>query len=314
MDAPCPVCRQTRFEVWRTVRDTNQDVAGRWTVLRCSDCGLGRLDPFPSEEDVAGFYRDVFYTGDGERFSPAIEGLRQAIAGLRGWTIRRLHKGAGRVLDFGAGSGHFVAAMRRVGWDATPFDPYSGSRAGDGRAMTLANEDFDVVTLWYVFEHLRNPREFLAEARRVLRPGGLLVLAQQDFSSVQARLFGSRWQFLDPPRHLFHFDPVNLARLARECGFAVATVEHASLEMGPYCILQSLLNVLTGNENYLFKFLKNRGLGAAGRGHTPRGRFALGAAASLVLLPVLAPLSLLMYGVLLMVGSGDVFSLYLRKI
>jgi SAM-dependent methyltransferase len=318
--SPCEVCGGDRFSTLYTVSDTNQDVPGSWSIVRCAGCGLGRLEPMPSAADVSTFYRDAFYSDDGQRFRPWMENLRQGISGLRGWRLRRLMPGGGNLLDFGAGSGHFAQAMRWRGWTATAFEPFNPVHAGEASAqlehtrLACADGAYDAITLWYVIEHMIDPRGALREFHRALRPGGLLVLSQQDFSSVQARVFKQQWLFLDPPRHLFQFTPETLTRMAEQEGFRLRYRSSASLEMGPFTILQSLLNCIVGNQNYLFRFLKNRRMvSRAAQIDARKGALSAPLVASVLLLPVLAPASLALYFALLAVGSGDVFTLYLER-
>ena len=66
---------------------------------------------------------------------------------------------------------------------------------------------FDVLTLFEVLEHLRDPGAVLAEARRILKPGGLLaVQVPNDLDAYRAWLSRSdnRWWVI-PPLHLFYF-------------------------------------------------------------------------------------------------------------
>jgi SAM-dependent methyltransferase len=318
---PCQVCRGGRFLPLYDVADTNQDVPGRWTLIACADCGLARLDPMPSASEVSAFYRDAFYSEDGQRFRPWMENLRQGISGLRGWRLRRLMPRGGQLLDFGAGSGHFCEAMRIRGWSATAFEPFNPANRESSAPADLertrldcADGAYDAITLWYVIEHMIDPRDALREFHRALRAGGLLVLSQQDFSSVQARLFKQRWLFLDPPRHLFQFTPANLTQMAEQEGFLLRHRSSASLEMGPFTILQSLLNVVFGNQNYLFRFLKNRQMAQrAAQIDDDKGTISPQLIGSL-LLPLLGPLSLLLYVALLAARSGDVFTLYLERL
>jgi SAM-dependent methyltransferase len=318
----CEVCRGDRFRTLYPVADRNQDVPGTWMIVACEDCGLGRLDPMPAPDRIGEFYRDVFYADGGQRFRPWMERLRRWAGRLRGHRLRALTPLGGRLLDFGAGSGHFAAAQRAQGWDAVAVDPYSnaagleaGAHIEGGRvSLNCADGAYDAITLWYVIEHLPDPRGAVREFRRALRPGGILVLAQQDFSSVQARLFRERWLILDPPRHLFQFSRSNLSRLVEEEGFTVRHVSAASLELGPFTILQSLLNCIVGNQNYLFCYLKNRRVvGQAGGPGQRRGRLSPPVLLSLLLTPLLGPFALACYLVLLPFGSGDVFTLYLER-
>jgi hypothetical protein len=138
-----------------------------------------------------------------------------------------------------------------------------------------------------------------------------MMLATQDANSLQARIFGTRWLYLDPPRHLFQFNPKNLSDLSQQIGFQYVKTSWASLEMGPYCILQSMLNCIVGNNNDLFRYLKNRNL--------PKGMVDASGPrkwptiASILLLPILGPLAVLLYFVGLAFKQGDVFEIYMRK-
>ena len=99
----------------------------------------------------------------------------------------------GRILDFGSGAGNFSKAMEKQGWQVTNVDPYSSSSKDSELAETVngriifqsAKNTFDVVTLWYVIEHLWDPSSAIAEFNKVLKPNGILVLSQQDFSAFR---------------------------------------------------------------------------------------------------------------------------------
>lgn len=315
----CIVCGCSGFDTLYKVRDTNQGAPGQWDLMICRECGLGVISPFPSQDQIGSFYVDQFYTEDGERFQGWAEGIRGMLAWMRGKELNRLAPGKGRLLDFGSGAGHFARVQEIRGWDVRSVDPYSSKANasglcrldGDRIVLEFPDQYFDVITLWYVIEHLRNPAAAIEEFRRVLKRGGILVLAQQDFASVQAKIFGPRWLILDPPRHIWQFGEKNLSRLAARYSFEKCSTSHASIELGPLTILQSMLNCLVGNENYLFRLLKNGGLRSRDKLDS---RIPLSCAfASIVLGAGLTPVAFILYFALLLIGSGDVFTLYLRR-
>src|SRR5690606_14962289 len=132
------------------------------------------------------------------------------------------------------------------------------------------------------------------------------------FDSRQAKIFGNDWLFLDPPRHLFQFSPATLGRMAENIGYQKTDVDWASIEMGPFTILQSILNKMLGNKNYLFRFLQKRGVGRLLPGETPQD-FTKGSVLSLLLLPFVGPVAIFLYFYWQMKNSGDIFNLYLKK-
>ena len=77
---------------------------------------------------------------------------------------------------------------------------------------------FDAIVFNHSLEHIEDPAGALADAARLLRPGGLLAIAVPNFGSWHRRAFGSAWFQLDLPRHLQHFDRDSLAALVRRAG------------------------------------------------------------------------------------------------
>jgi SAM-dependent methyltransferase len=97
----------------------------------------------------------------------------------------RDHQVNGTVLDCGAGWGIFVERYRAEGFDARGVEPSIGqaafarSRGLDVRQGSLdalrEDRQVDTITMFAVFEHLTNHAALLADAYRLLKPGGLLI-------------------------------------------------------------------------------------------------------------------------------------------
>lgn len=109
---------------------------------------------------------------------------------LNPWLEERLGPlaGAGPVLDLGCGRGYWMEhlAQRGVGAVGVERDPARAAVAGrwgpvvagDGAHLPLAGASVGLVWCLHVLHHLPDPAAVLAEARRVLRPGGALILAE----------------------------------------------------------------------------------------------------------------------------------------
>jgi 2-polyprenyl-3-methyl-5-hydroxy-6-metoxy-1,4-benzoquinol methylase len=121
-----------------------------------------------------------------------------------------------RVLDVGCGEGVFAEELARWGQTVVAIDvaeeplnrarqlhPELDLRLVDGEgAWELADASFDVVWAGEVIEHVADTATWLSEVRRVLRPGGRLLLSTPNHGPLaMLRLALSRRAFAA------HFDP-----------------------------------------------------------------------------------------------------------
>ena len=118
--------------------------------------------------------------------------------------ITEVSPGRGRLLDVGAGIGIFMQAAAALGWRVEGVEP-SGIAARLARERTQAPvhpgllEDleapeaaYDVVTVFDALRHVPDPMAFLRRARRLIRPGGLLVIREvhRGLITGRARIHG----------------------------------------------------------------------------------------------------------------------------
>jgi SAM-dependent methyltransferase len=170
--------------------------------LECPVCHVQVSDPWPSDEELTEAY-STFYRPDSGRFSgPGDVLLRRA----RGSLARRIDVIAppGPVLDVGAGDGALLDALHALGRRAEGLE-----RTRTRRDIRVAEIDeveagWAAIVMWHALEHLRRPGEALTAAAQRLKPGGVLLVAVPNISSIQAQLFAERWFALDIPRHLTH--------------------------------------------------------------------------------------------------------------
>ena len=179
-----------------------------------------------------------------------------------------------RVLEVGCGNGaatklimQHVGPAQLVGIDpsfvfidmareAFAGEPRVSFALGDAVATGQADASFDLVIAHTVYSHLADPEGALAEARRVLRPGGQLVIFDGDFATITVALFdGDPLQSAVAAvlRHMMHAPYImrRLPPLVTAAGFSVQSVE-------PHGYVQ------TTTPDYLLTLL-SRGTNAAAR-------------------------------------------------
>lgn len=143
----------------------------------------------------------------------------------------------GRVLEVGSGSGEALNELRKLGWEVEGVDFDAAAiqtsrknydlnvKLGTLEDQEYPSDCFDAVIMGHVIEHVHDPVALLAECRRVLKPGGRLVIATPNVRSLGHNYNKVSWLQLDPPRHLALFSCETLARAAYKAGLQDVVVK-----------------------------------------------------------------------------------------
>jgi 2-polyprenyl-3-methyl-5-hydroxy-6-metoxy-1,4-benzoquinol methylase len=139
----------------------------------------------------------------------------------------------GRVLDVGCGAGDFMMVAQTFGYEVEGIDISNASaemcRARDLNARAADfltcdfDSNFDLITLWDVVAHLRNPAAFLGRAHSLLTERGLLFIKTPAFGELSVML-SKGWPrlartLLGAPSHVQYFDRESLSALLLRTGF-----------------------------------------------------------------------------------------------
>lgn len=206
-------------------------------IFRCRTCGVGFVFPAPSLEALAELYSRATYfeehRGDDCR-SPGWERARVRVRFIRA-LIRCRKRIWGRppvLLEVGPGNGEFLLEACSAGWTveglelsarwAETLTARTGIRvaSADSLASYQGVKKFDVIAMWEVVEHYRDPLNEIRSAFDHLQPGGLLAMSTPNYGSLRARIYGARWRgFWEGWEHLFFFAPDSLGVLLKRAGF-----------------------------------------------------------------------------------------------
>jgi SAM-dependent methyltransferase len=202
---------------------------GEYRIDECRDCGAGATMPRPTPDALAACYAATY--GYSTHDLIEVEKRRRAAA-LLDWSEVR----AGRVLDVGCMFGFLLDEARGRGLVPYGIELSSGAAdvaRGKGHEVFVGTIEefaaqnpklrFSAIFAQHVLEHIPDPHAFLATAKRLLEPGGKIVLCVPNFEARLRKLAPRSWGWYQVPVHLHHFSSRALQRLLGDAGFEIAT-------------------------------------------------------------------------------------------
>lgn len=215
---------------------------------RCKDCGLVFANPMADANDLFQYYNN-YYEKDIYQSTDYKSIIKEEIL-----KVKRLDKGeifksaphfsiykhAGKFLDVGCGLGMGLAYAHQLGFElyATEFDqgaidfvesefPVKVFK-GELSTANFPDNYFDFIHISHVIEHLLDPKGYIGEMRRILKPGGTLAIGTPDMSSLLYKSY--KWlnhlqlkvpRIIDGLEHTFIFPKHLLASLVKEQGLQI---------------------------------------------------------------------------------------------
>jgi SAM-dependent methyltransferase len=223
----CPVCRSALCEI-------NEHAEPPYLVVRCLDCDLVYVDPIPDVGELSRHYNQDYY-------AEWISTQRKKRERMWARRLKRIESmtNKGRILDVGCGEGLFLELAQKNRWqvEGTELSPFAARHASTALQRSVFGGElweagfpahfFDVVTMWHVLEHTRDPLKVVKEARRVLKAEGYLILAVPNVNDHLMRLAyrivkGHTPRLFSPEDkelHFFHFSAKTIQALLERSGF-----------------------------------------------------------------------------------------------
>ena len=186
---------------------------------------LLRTDPQPNLNELGKYYESQDYISHTDKKQGLLSGLYQLV---KKWSLRKKtnlifnqNSGVGSLLDVGAGTGDFLKLAKERGWEVHGMEPNeNASSLALQKGITLKDslnefkgDQFDVITLWHVLEHIPNLEETVQLLTDLVKVNGTLIIAVPNFKSFDAEHYGKYWAAYDVPRHLWHFSKTSMEKL-----------------------------------------------------------------------------------------------------
>lgn len=233
----CPVCANGELTTIFSVTDFTVSKE-QFPILECKNCQVRLTQNVPDQQTIGPYYQAEAYVSHTNTKKGFINTIYHKV---RNYTLQQklqlIQKATGIntkgfLLDVGAGTGAFAKTVKNAGWHITALEPDNTARMvakkehdidlfSNDYLFTLPEQKFTVITLWHVLEHVHALQNYMQQFRRVLANNGKLIIAVPNYTSMDAGYYKQNWAAYDVPRHLYHFSPQSVEKLAAVNGFIV---------------------------------------------------------------------------------------------
>ena len=232
----CPLCNSK--EIGKRFACVDRFATGeQFDIVECAGCGLVFTRNFPDEKEIGRYYESPSYISHSNTSKGVVNRVYHIVRRIM---LRRKARRVemltnlknGKLLDYGAGTGHFARLMQSRGWKVTAIEKSNKARELALREFgfemlsvealaEIKEKELDVVTMWHVMEHIQEPGRMWDELHRTLADNGVAIVAVPNCSSYDAQKYKQHWAAYDVPRHLWHFTPKTIALWAGKHGFTL---------------------------------------------------------------------------------------------
>ncbi|NEM96369.1 class I SAM-dependent methyltransferase [Pontibacter burrus] len=224
----CPVCGKEEFKNFLVVTD-NSVSKESFVIVECENCTFKFTNPRPDEESIGSYYESEDYISHTNTktgiINRAYHVVRSITTKQKVELINRCSPGKGAILDYGCGTGVFLTACKKDGWQVRGVEPSTRAReqAAETIGQTIAtnlselpDEKYQLITLWHVLEHIHQLNETIKELISHLTDDGTLIIAVPNADSHDAKQYKENWAAYDVPRHLYHFTQQTMKRFLKK--------------------------------------------------------------------------------------------------
>ncbi|MBI4983233.1 class I SAM-dependent methyltransferase [Candidatus Woesearchaeota archaeon] len=243
----CRICSNPQLEIIKSIR--TPDTSNKFSVVRCLNCGIIYIDPFPTINQTTELYEknllnnsqyyDLHHEEDLVSFNQRMDLLEKYSKELLEKYPEVLpEKDQKLLLDYGCSTGNFLEVALNRGYQAEGIELNKNSveicKKKGQRVNNLSQKEYDLVHAGDVIEHVHEPMDFLREIYSLLKKQGILILSTPDWGK-----WITRKTQVKPEEHLFYFTKKTLKAIVERSGFEILYLQNCSRRRSIHSLLLS---------------------------------------------------------------------------
>ena len=238
----CPCCGSIAINKMLACKDytVSNEMFDIW---ECGDCTMRFTQDIPDEDSVGPYYKSDTYISHTDTEKGLVNKMYKLARGYTlNWKMKLVKESLGdnfkngNLLDIGTGTGAFLHKAYTSGWSVKGLEPDAGARKicmdkydlqpeEPEELFKLPSEQYNAVTMWHVLEHVHELHAYMNQIKRVLKKDGVALIALPNYTSKDAQHYQAYWAAYDVPRHLYHFTPTAVSKLAEQHDMRLESVK-----------------------------------------------------------------------------------------
>ncbi len=240
-DAQCCVCERNNATLIGEGEDFEYHTSpDSFSAFQCNSCGLVYLNPRPAISEFERIYPSNYHAFDfSEQDFGFVYRIRSRLEAKRVLSWCKGLPNDAKIIDTGCGDGFHLGLLEKYGnknWTLEgididkraaqmAFDSGFKVHVGSIDEIDLPSNSYNLAIMVQTIEHVAQPAEVLRSVRRLLKPGGKVVVVTDNTESFDFKIFkNSHWGGYHFPRHWNLFNRESLAKLAEKTGFEVEKI------------------------------------------------------------------------------------------
>jgi len=277
----CPICKSEQIGPY--AMKYQKDFPHNSRTI-CKSCGIVFANPVADEQELNAFYKNYYDKGNFGNLQYKQKTISQ-FENIQKATIQELLKldrnvkyytGEGNYLDVGFGLGFHLYIAQKLGYhvygteldkDCIDFvQPYLLAAQlynGDLLSAKYENNQFNIINICHVIEHLIDPNSYLLELNRIVKNEGLIIVSTPNIGALAYQLFrivnflGFKIPLIvDGLEHTVIFNQKNLRTVIENHGFVIVDQYTESVNDSFSNIWKSNLTLRKKVVRYLQTFVK----------------------------------------------------------